>query len=112
MMSQKISNERVDDRSIESAVRSVNVSLPETLDQKVTAALRAKDKKPRLWYPLATAAALLLAAVMVFIFQPFSGTTVETDTPAPITEIKTELTLSHANIKILWVQKKDFKLRR
>ncbi|MCP5102982.1 MAG: hypothetical protein GY950_06375 [bacterium] len=103
---------KIDDQLISDLVRSVTYRIPETVEAKVTAAMYKKKKAIRfprtfVWYPASVVLAMLIIAA-VFVFQPFS-----TDTPAaPITEIKTELELPGKNIKILWVQKNDFKLRR
>jgi hypothetical protein len=52
---------------------------------------------------------MVIIAALV-IFQPFfNKKSIEPGTP--ITEIKSEFELRDKNIKILWVQKKDFKLR-
>jgi hypothetical protein len=106
------------DQVISDAVQQLRFSVPEHLDRKVDAALIDASqprsfglkvlnlfKVPRVW---ATAAACLLLIAALFWFQPDNG---KIDTgEIPLKEIKTEIQLSNANIKILWVQKKDFKL--
>lgn len=101
------------DAMISTHVRSIQYKIPDNVEEKVNAAI-TKDKKPLLWFRVsvsAAAAALMLIAV-VFIFQPFLKDPGEP--VSSITEIKTEFELKDKNIKILWVQKKDFdlKLRR
>ncbi|MCP5050368.1 MAG: hypothetical protein GY940_24605 [bacterium] len=116
----KTNLETMDDRQIQSAVQSVKAGVPDGLDSRVTAMLNAKQEKqrrkgfklfsrPLLWYPL-TGAALLVIVMMAGLFwsRSFPGPAVN-DVP-PIAEIKTELELADADIKIIWVQKKDFKL--
>lgn len=111
---------KIDDELISRAVQSVRFRVPEAVDRRLDAALAdLADKRKRLsfdfsgrrrllWYPAAALASVVLAAL--FIFQPFSKTGSQ---PAePITEIRTEFELKDKNIKIIWFQKKDFKLRR
>jgi hypothetical protein len=109
-------NKKIDDEMISTLVRSVQYKIPDSVEEQVNASMvETKTGKPRLfkrpllWYPVSAAAALVIIAALV-IFQPFVNK--ETIDPgAPITEIKTEFELRDKNIKILWVQKKDFKLR-
>jgi len=105
---------KIDDALISGLVRSVRVEIPGTVEAKVTAALHKTKNVPRtgrsfLWYPVSAVLAMLIV-VSVFIFRPFIKNSA--DIPAPITEIKTELELADKNIKIIWIQKNDFKLRR
>lgn len=105
---------KIDDELIADLVRSVRYEIPGAVEAKVSAALHRKKKVPRagrslVWYPVSAVLAMLIV-VSVFIFQPFIKNSA--DTPAPITEIKTELELADKNIKIIWVQKENFKLRR
>lgn len=115
---------KIDDRMISDLVRSVRYRVPETVEAKVAAALHKKKHKkkkaaraprtgrPFLWYPVSAALAMLII-VSVFIFRPFMKNGIDSPAaPAPITEIKTELELADKNIKIIWVQKENFKLRR
>jgi len=111
-----MTNKKIDDEMISSLVRSVQYKIPDSVEEQVNASMaKIKTGKPRLfkrpllWYPVSAAAALVIIAALV-IFQPFVNK--ETIDPgASITEIKTEFELKDKNIKILWVQKKDFKLR-
>ena len=103
---------KIDDQRISKLVQSVSFRIPETVEARVTAAINKRKKtkrvlKPYLWYPVSAAIAILIIAA-IFVFLPFMKNTAEEVTP--ITEIKTELELTDANIKIIWVQKKDFKL--
>jgi len=103
---------KIDDQRISKLVQSVSFQIPETVEARVTAAINKRKKtkrvlKPYLWYPVSAAIAILIIAA-IFVFLPFMKNTAEEVTP--ITEIKTELELTDANIKIIWVQKKDFKL--
>ena len=105
---------KIDDALISGLVRSVRVEIPGTVEAKVTAAMHKTEKVPRtgrsfLWYPVSAVLAMLII-VSVFIFQPFVRNRVES--PTPISEIRTELELADKNIKIIWVQKENFKLRR
>jgi len=111
-----------DDETISSLVRSVQYTLPGSLDREVNTLLVQANRekrifKPVFWYPI-TAAASLAIMLIFTLFQPFwqennTGAPKENlnSSPAPITEIKTEFDLPQSNIKIVWVQKKDFKLR-
>ncbi len=107
---------KIDDEMISTLVRSVQYKIPDSVEEQVNASMaKTKTGLPRLfkrplsWYPVSAVAALVIIAALA-IFQPFVNK--ETIAPgAPITEIKTEFELRDKNIKILWVQKKDFKLR-
>ncbi|MCP4147532.1 MAG: hypothetical protein GY757_07260 [bacterium] len=125
---------KIDDTLISSVVGSVRYNLPEALDQKVTAAmneeesadmvvmggfLKSKWKKVSQWFDwnnhtrfsrvyVSAAAAAVLVIISLLIFLPKSST----QPVIPIEEIKTEFELKDKNIRILWVQKKDFQFRR
>jgi hypothetical protein len=108
------------DTMISTHVRAIQYKIPASVEEKVNAAILKKGKKnsrfsskPLLWLRVsvtAAAAALVLIAAIV-IFQPLLTDTDEPVSLSPITEIKTEFELSDKNIKILWVQKKDFELK-
>jgi negative regulator of sigma E activity len=113
-MMDKINNNKIDelDAVISTHVRSVQYKIPDSVEERVNAAI-LKEKKPLMWFRVsvsAAAAALVLLAV-VFIFQPFLSNTNTGEPVSAIMEIKTEFELTDKNIKILWVQKKDFELK-
>lgn len=105
------------DESVTRLVQSVRHRVPEIVDAHVNALMMQEDtpkkrffQNRRAWVPLAAAASLVIAAV--FIFQPFAiKQTNQPEPEKPISEIKTELELPDSNIKIIWFQKKDFKLK-
>jgi hypothetical protein len=107
---------KIDDEMISTLVRSVQYKIPDSIEEQVNASMVETKtgkpwlfKRPLFWYPVSAAAAMVIIATLV-IFQPVVNK--ETiDQGTPITEIKTEFELRDKNIKILWVQKKDFKLR-
>jgi hypothetical protein len=109
-------NKKIDDEMISTLVRTVQYKIPDSVEEQVNAYMAKTKtrkhrlfKKPLFWYPVSAAAVMVIIAVLV-LFQPFVNK--ETiDQSTPITEIKTEFELRDKNIKILWVQKKDFKLR-
>lgn len=124
-MTDKKNNEWLDDNStderISKTVQSLHFRLPETLDQKVNAALAdaertdltARTRKPAPWKWLPAAAAVMILIISgLFLFQPANDGTNGQETKPPISEIKTEFELAHANIKIIWVQKRDFNLNK
>jgi hypothetical protein len=107
---------KINDEMISTLVRSVQYNVPESVEEQVNAFMdKTKTRKarlfkrPLLWYPVSAAAAIVIIAALA-IFQPFVNKK-PIDLGTPITEIKTEFELRDKNIKILWVQKKDFKLR-
>lgn len=111
-----MANKEIDDEMISTLVRSVQYKVPDSIEEQVNASMAKTKtwktwlfKRPLLWYPVSAVAALVIIAVLV-IFQPFVNKKA-IDPGTPITEIKTEFELRDKNIKILWVQKKDFKLR-
>lgn len=100
----------LDDRTISDVVRSVRYKIPYAVDERVKAAI-IKPPLPLPWFRLSlSAAAIAVLVIAVFFFQPYFKNSVAP--VSPITEIKTQFELKDSNIKILWVQKKDFKLRR
>jgi anti-sigma-K factor RskA len=109
-------NKKIDDEMISTLVRSVQYKVPDSVEEQVNASIaktKARKtwlfKRPLFWYPVSAAAVMVIIAALV-IFQPFVNKRT-IDPGASITEIKTEFELKDKNIKILWVQKKDFKLR-
>jgi hypothetical protein len=110
-----MANKKIDDEMISTLVRSVQYKIPDSVEEQVNASMAKTKtgkswlfKRPLLWYPVSAAAMVIIAALV--IFQPFVNK--ETIDPGtPIMEIKTQFELRDKNIKILWVQKKDFKLR-
>ena len=108
--------DKLDDQRISELVRSVRYKVPEAVDARLTAALGGKKQKrtlrpvrSRLWFPVSvSAAAAVIIIAAIFIFQPFKNVN---EPVTPITEIKTEFELKDKNIKILWVQKNEFKLK-
>lgn len=109
-MTEQIKPPDLDDRMISDVVRSVSFKIPYAVDEKVKAAI-IKPPLPVLWFRLSLSAAVFAVLVIaVFVFQPYFKNSVEP--VSPITEIKTQFELKDSNIKILWVQKKDFKLIR
>lgn len=102
----------IDDRMIAEAVGSVRYRVPELLDARVSAALERERKvrktwKQSIWYPVSAVLTAALVAVLLLV-QP--GGNVTAPPEEPISEIKMEMELADQNIKIIWVQKKDFKL--
>ena len=107
-----------DDETISRLVQSVRINLPQEVDKKLAETLKASTKAKtwnlwpgfpklsRLFYPAAVLAGVVLLLV---VFGPWSSPAPLED---PITEIRTEFEIKDKNIKIIWFQKKDFKLRR
>jgi hypothetical protein len=110
----KINRVEPDDDTISRLVRGARFSIPAELDDKVTGTiLQAGKKEPKFWFRLSLSAAVVAAiAAAFFILQPYLH---QNKTPEPamqISEIKTQFELNDKNIKILWVQKRDFNLSR
>lgn len=110
-----------DDRLIAGLVQSVRINLPPELDEKVTAALQEENRETKgftfkpffkriTWLPVTAMATALILLAALFIFQPFTDSSRQQLMDKPISEIKTEIYIQDKNIKILWVQKQDFKL--
>lgn len=109
-MTEQINRPDLDDQKISDLVQSVRYKIPYPLDEKVTAAIIKPHYSP-LWLRLSLSTAILtILVVAVFALQSYFKAA--TETVSPITEIKTQFELNDKNIKILWVHKKDFKLRR
>ena len=106
----------IDDEIISSLVQSVQYRVPAHVEEEVNAAMmKTREEKsrwarrPLMWYPVSMAAATALILALL-IFQPFMEKKAA-EPVKPISEIKTVFELKDKNIKILWVQKKDFSLR-
>jgi hypothetical protein len=99
------------DERIAGLVRSVELDVPDGLDERVRAAARAIAPKPsaaapavrrRLWPVLVPSAAFALAASLMIL------PALRRPAAAPIAEIRTEFELADKNIKIIFFQKPDF----
>jgi hypothetical protein len=109
--------ERFNDQLISALVNSVRAKVPGSIDEQIntviagsTTGSRSLYRPPYRWLKLSmTAAAAAILMVTLSVFHPASKSKI-VEKPG-IAEIKTEIELSDKNIKILWVQKKDFKLR-
>ena len=104
------------DEKISRLVQAVQYEVPSVVEEKLNRSLTNWGKSRtgvRRWFlswrPAAAALTATIIIVVLFTFQPFKKSAVE---PAPIAEIRTEFELKDKNIKIIWFQKKDFKLRR
>jgi hypothetical protein len=107
--------QKLDDKVISSLVQSVKYKIPDSVEEHVNAHMaKLKDgrttkfRRSVFWYPLSAVAMLII--VFLLIFQPFVDKE-SFGSSTPITEIKTEFQLTDKNIKILWIQKKEFQLR-
>jgi len=107
---------KIDDEKISRLVQAVQYEIPPSVEDKLDRGLaNSNESKTRsrrwslAWYPAAAVLAATIIIAALFTFQPFKKSTIE---PAPISEIRTEFELKDKNIKIIWFQKKDFKLRR
>jgi anti-sigma-K factor RskA len=110
------SNNEIDDQMIVSLVQAVKYKIPARVEESVNRAMmKDRQKKnrwnqgPLLWFPVSMAAAATLILTLL-IFHPFEKK--KTAEPVnQISEITTVFELKEKNIKILWVQKKDFSLK-
>ncbi len=107
----KSENDRLDDK-ISSLVRSLEHEIPAGLEQEARRAVQVKTPQPHLFlrHPLLWATGLASAALllvgMLFLYPQLKKK------PEPlISEIRTEFEIKDKNIKIIWIQKKDFELR-
>lgn len=108
-MEKKINNEE-----ISRWVRSVEHQVPEKVEKNLRSRIqesiylkKQKMKKRILWYPVSAFSLVLIALALVIpSFQP------KNKNGLLITEIRTDLEIQNKNIKIIWIQKKDFNLRR
>jgi len=99
------------DERIAGLVRSVELDVPDGLDERVRTAARSIAPKPgaavpsarrRLWPVLVPSAAFALAAALMIL------PTLRRPAATPIAEIRTEFELADKNIKIIFFQKPDF----
>jgi hypothetical protein len=100
------------DERIAGLVRSVELDVPDGLDERVRTAARSLPPKPRpasragrrwLWPVLVPSAAFALAAALLIL------PALRRPAAPPISEIRTEFELADKNIKIIFFQKSDFK---
>jgi len=103
-------NEELDEfisRSLDKLELEVPAAVQECLHRRA-AALEVTPRAPAwnrivLWASLSAAALLLAVVLLPLLFPP----------PAPekkITQIRTEFSIPEKNIKIVWVQRDDFRL--
>ncbi len=99
------------DERIAGLVRSVELDVPDDLDERVRAAARAitpnrgvavPTARRRLWPVLVPSAAFALAASLMIL------PALRRPAAAQISEIRTEFELADKNIKIIFCQKPDF----
>jgi hypothetical protein len=117
-MTHKTPLQDIDDQVISNLVRSVRHTIPDTVEEEITMTiLNTREKESRfsqrfaLWFRMSLTAAVVMTIIAaMYLIQPFSSP--RTEPTSPISEIKTEFVLTDKNIKILWVQKKDFQLIR
>jgi hypothetical protein len=100
------------DERITGLVRSVELIVPDVLNERVRAAARSLAPNPRpasragrrrLWPILVPSAAFALAAALMVL------PALRRPSAPPIAEIRTEFELADKNIKIIFFQKSDFK---
>ena len=110
--------QKIDDTTISRLVQAVRYEIPPLVEDKLNRHLEnwGKSKTKRRsrrwslsWYPAAAALAAVIIIAVLFTFHPFKK---HTAAPGAIAEIRTEFEIKDKNIKIIWFQKKDFKLRR
>jgi len=103
-----------DDQLISQLVRGVKYSIPAELDNQISEIiLQNRKKKPMLWLRLSLSAVAIAIITAVFVMLiPYFHVIKPSEPEMQISEIKTQFELSDKNIKILWVQKKDFNLLR
>ena len=99
------------DRWIVSALERSQAEVPAALRRQVRERVESTTPVPRLrawkrlafWGPLLAAAALIVAFSLPLLYQPRAA-------EKKITQIRTEFSLPGKNIKIIWVQRHDFRL--
>ncbi len=109
-----------DDQTISRSVQAVRYHVPDELDNRVTQSIinasvssSPSSVSPIFWFKFSISTAVVMALIAIFIFiVPGIETNVPQTSTNQISEIKTEFELSDKNIKVLWVQKKDFTIRR
>lgn len=105
-------NNKLDiDEKIAKLVRSVESDIPSAVKEKLQSAeetLRPHQKiltKRPLFYFGVFSSAVAVLILWMFLFPLFRGAS-----ESPISEIRTEFELRDKNIKIIFIQKKDFNL--
>lgn len=96
------------DRFISSRLEKDELEVPPALRKRI-AALAAPPglsawKRVKIWAPWLAAAALLLVVSLSLLFPPQLEI-------KKISQIRTEFSIPGKNIRIIWVQRKDFRLQ-
>lgn len=106
-----MNNDKDFDRKIAELVRSVEVEIPASVEEKlkmVEEAGRPRSiilrKRPVFYLGILSGVAAVLL-LFVFLVPLFRGVP-----ESPISEIRTEFELKDKNIKIIFIQRKDFNL--
>lgn len=105
---------KIDNNEISRWVRSVEHQVPEKVEinlrnriQESIYLKKQKMKRRILWYPVSVfSLALIILVLSIPSFQS------KNKNGLSITEIRTDLEIQNKDIKIIWIQKKDFYIRR
>ena len=106
-----MSNEIYTDKEIARLVRSVEIEVPPALDGRIQAIAanhrnsHGRSLISRFWY-LALIPSVAAALLAVVLIRPVLHQTAD----SPISEIRTEFELVDQNIKVIFIQKPDFRL--
>lgn len=139
MREQIPNNNTAIDEHIRDVMAGLQYSVPASLEDRVHEALIGEERKRQqrgyagnrwAWFSLPTYATALVVFITLLLMSPFSeyryssrsaaattrpamtSTNATNEGSAEISEIKTELVLTDSNIKIIWVQKKDFNINQ
>ena len=102
---------KIDDKFITDLVQNREIDLNANLDQKINAVIKSssvKQKRSIKRFSLYLSP-LVLGLIVLFLIVPVFNSNQAGDV---INEIKTEFYIKDKNIKIIWIQKKNFKIRR
>jgi len=100
------------DKKIKNLTKSREETIPSYIENELNNKIEKIDKSKKTFnrkkiIVLVNAIAAVFLLIAFFIFYP-----ADKNNKKSISEIKTKIIIPGKNIKIIWVQKKDFKLRR
>ncbi len=99
------------DEEIARLVRSVEIQVPQDLDDRIRAAAaglrqsHGRSRVRRFWF-----LALVPGAAAAFLIAVLIGPELRPQPDSPISEIRTEFELVDKNIKVIFIQRPDFHL--
>ena len=104
---------KLEDNKIKDLVSSVQFEPPRAIERKINYAIKEalsrKQSKPRWFYKVLVPVAMGIIFALLMVYPPQKS---NQPRKQQISEIRTEFHIKDKNIKIIWIQTNNFKLRR